>query len=319
MRTLQENSQNVWLSMFQKINEEKENQNRDKGKIHVSRDENKKNFNYNDFFARLNFKKHHNLNRKGHETKDRQIVERASLQRIRNVLSRTKKQHESIREKKTLWRLFERRNIDEKSKQSLRLDDVEWIRFRNEHYVLTKKRFMTDTFQKLRILQYNVHKSKNKMMITLLHEKRIKNYNILMIQKSWRHHEETRTYNSRDIDFILKNNDEKTCFYVNNRIDGNSWHSTWHFKDVNIITLQLRRQNEENAQDSMNTQSDSMNVSYSMNIHDVYNSSSTSHNEISEKENLFALKQTLRMQNKNVIINDFNLHHSVWEKFLYLK
>ena len=43
---------------------------------------------------------------------------------------------------------------------------------------------MTNTFQELRILQYNVHKSKNKMMIILLHEKRIKNYDILIIQKS---------------------------------------------------------------------------------------------------------------------------------------
>ena len=42
---------------------------------------------------------------------------------------------------------------------------------------------MTNTFQKLRILQYNVHILRNKMMIILLHEKRIKNYNILMIQK----------------------------------------------------------------------------------------------------------------------------------------
>ena len=75
--------------------------------------------------------------------------------------------------------------------------------------------------------------------------------------------------------------------------------------------LQLRRQDEENAQNSMNTQSDSMNASCSMNIHDVYNSSSVSYNEILKKENLFALKQTLRMQNKNVIINDFNLHHFV--------
>ena len=43
---------------------------------------------------------------------------------------------------------------------------------------------MTNTFQKLRILQYNVSKLKNKIMIILLHEKRIKNYNILIIQKS---------------------------------------------------------------------------------------------------------------------------------------
>ena len=29
-------------------------------------------------------------------------------------------------------------------------------------------------------------------------------------------------YSSRDIDFTLKNNEKKTCFYVNNRIDDNS-------------------------------------------------------------------------------------------------
>ena len=75
--------------------------------------------------------------------------------------------------------------------------------------------------------------------------------------------------------------------------------------------LQLRRQNKKNAQNSMNIQSNLMNVSYSMNIHDVYNSSSINYNEISEKENFFMLKQTLRMQNENVIINNFNLHHSV--------
>ena len=37
---------------------------------------------------------------------------------------------------------------------------------------------MTNTFQELRILQYNVYKLRNKMMIILLHEKRIKNYDI---------------------------------------------------------------------------------------------------------------------------------------------
>ena len=40
---------------------------------------------------------------------------------------------------------------------------------------------MTNTFHKLRILQYNVYKLKNKMMLILLNEKNIKNYNILII------------------------------------------------------------------------------------------------------------------------------------------
>ncbi len=33
------------------------------------------------------------------------------------------------------------------------------------------------------VLQYNVHKFRNKMMIMLLYEKKIKNYNILILQE----------------------------------------------------------------------------------------------------------------------------------------
>ena len=42
------------------------------------------------------------------------------------------------------------------------------------------KKKITDTLQKLRILQYNIHKLRNKMIIIFLYEKIIKNYNILM-------------------------------------------------------------------------------------------------------------------------------------------
>ena len=86
--------------MLQKTDGERKNQNRDEDKIHVSRDEGERSFNYDDFPARLNFKRHRDLNKKEHEMKDEQIVERASSQRIRSVLLKTKKQHESIREKK---------------------------------------------------------------------------------------------------------------------------------------------------------------------------------------------------------------------------
>ncbi len=35
--------------------------------------------------------------------------------------------------------------------------------------------------KKFQILQYNVHKFRNKMIIALLHEKKIKNYDILIL------------------------------------------------------------------------------------------------------------------------------------------
>ena len=76
MRALQKNSQNVRLSMFQKTNEEEENQSCDESKIHVSRDKNEKSFDYDDFLAHFNFKRYYDLNGKKHETKNEQISER---------------------------------------------------------------------------------------------------------------------------------------------------------------------------------------------------------------------------------------------------
>ena len=46
-----------------------------------------------------------------------------------------------------------------------------------------------------------------------------------------------------------------------------------------------------------------------MNVHEVYNLLLINHNEITSKENFTILKQTLRIKDENVIINDFNLHH----------
>ena len=54
-----------------------------------------------------------------------------------------------------------------------------------------------------------------------------------------------------------------------------------------------------------------MNALYLLNVYDEYNFSSINHNEILKKESFFVLKQTLRMQNKNIIINEFNLHHFI--------
>ena len=56
----------------------------------------------------------------------------------------------------------------------------------------------------------------------------------------------------------------------------------------------------------------------SMNIHDVYNFSSINYNKILKKENFLTLKQTLRMQNEIVIVNNFNLHHFIYKKNFYI-
>ena len=91
--------------------------------------------------------------------------------------------------------------------------------------------------KKLWILQYNVHKFREKIIIVLLHEKKIKNYDILILQELWWFDKNFKAYCSTTVDFMLKNNESKIYFYINKRIDSNIWYLTWYFKDVNTIML----------------------------------------------------------------------------------
>ena len=56
--------------MFQKINEKKKSQSRNENEIYILCDENERNFNYDNSFVYLSFKRHRNLNEKKHETKN---------------------------------------------------------------------------------------------------------------------------------------------------------------------------------------------------------------------------------------------------------
>ena len=136
-------------------------------------------------------------------------------------------------------------------------------------------------------MQYNVHKLKNKIIITLLNERNARNYNILIIQKSWRLYEKARTCSFRNIDFVLKDNKERIYFYINDRINSNNWHNIWHLKNVNIINLQLQQcesETQENLKYTYNIKS--------MNVHKVYNLLSVSHNKILQRKSfLFENRQ----------------------------
>jgi len=160
--------------------------------------------------------------------------------------------------------------------------------------------------KELRILQYNVHKFRNKMMIALLHEKKIKNYDILILQELWWFDDIFRAYCSATIDFTLKNNEDRICFYINKRIDSNIWHSTWHFKDVDTITLQTLTDDAQMTQKAIH-------------IHEAYNLSFRDHKIIHEKENLSDIEKTLHMSKESILVEDFNLHHFTWEKLFYLR
>ncbi len=158
--------------------------------------------------------------------------------------------------------------------------------------------------KKLWILQYNVHKFREKMMIILLHEKKIKNYDILILQELWWFDENFRVYCSTTVNFTLKNNENKICFYINKRIDSNIWHSTWHFKNVNTIMLQTLTNDIQKTQKVIH-------------IHEAYNLSLRNHEVIHEKESFSNIEKMLHMLRECILVKDFNLHHLTWEKLFY--
>ena len=65
------------------------------------------------------------------------------------------------------------------------------------------------------------------------------------------------------------------------------------------MILQLRKDDDENAIEHE-----------SIHIHEIYNSLFTNHNEVNDKESFSQVAQTMRMRDENIVIKDFNLHHS---------
>ncbi len=120
----------------------------------------------------------------------------------------------------------------------------------------------------------------------------------------WLFDENFKAYCSATVDFTLKNNESKICFYINKRIDSNIWHSIWHFKDVDMITLQTLI-------------NDTQMIQKAIYIHEAYNLSLRDHEVIHKKESLSNIEKTLHMSRECILVKDFNLHHLIWEKSFY--
>jgi hypothetical protein len=78
--------------------------------------------------------------------------------------------------------------------------------------------------------------------MSLLIDSRIKEYDLLIIQKSWRNVYVSTFYNSFNIDFHLLYEDienVKICFYVNTRIHVDHWFFDYVFDDVCIIQIKI--------------------------------------------------------------------------------
>jgi hypothetical protein len=75
------------------------------------------------------------------------------------------------------------------------------------------------------ILQYNVRNNRVIIIISLLIDSRIKNYDIIVIQELWRNFFDLITLSFSQSDFHLlyrSREDIRVCFYVNEKINSNN-------------------------------------------------------------------------------------------------
>src|SRR5919108_393181 len=98
---------------------------------------------------------------------------------------------------------------------------------------------MSHTF---RTLQYNVNKSKDKVMASFLLDPLTAEYDVIAIQEPWRNNFNHATFNPQNSMFHVcdsKALTSRVCCYINKRISTDSWRATYHSEDLMSITLEF--------------------------------------------------------------------------------
>lgn len=147
----------------------------------------------------------------------------------------------------------------------------------------------------LRILQYNVNKSRNKVLAPLLEDERIREYDVIAVQEPWRNPYDSTAYNPRSSSFNLSNQGQpgsRVSMYINKGLLTGGWTDTFHSRDVCTISMRIAGEG-----------------GITINIHNVYNPPPATHNDEGEIDAVRILAQALRMLGEHIVVGDFNLHH----------
>jgi Endonuclease-reverse transcriptase len=154
---------------------------------------------------------------------------------------------------------------------------------------------------KLTLLQYNVNKSRDKVLIGLLEDSRVARFDILAVQEPWRNPFNNEGYNPRNSPFYLvEKTSEKTrtAIYVNKRILPSQISEI--YKEEDLISLRISLDEGD------------------IYIHNIYNPP-TSHSERTCPSIFYSLGRLLETGDRHIILGDLNLHHPLWNNPDYLQ
>ncbi|XMA13648.1 hypothetical protein WAI453_006439 [Rhynchosporium graminicola] len=155
----------------------------------------------------------------------------------------------------------------------------------------------------IKILQYNVMKSRDVVMATLLRDPRIQEYDILALQEPWRNPFISTTHNRIAHSFHLcfpndsREAPARVCFFINKRIDPNRWRFIDHTRDLSTLEI--------------TTTSPTTEAATKIYIHNVYNPPRPSDYRTSCLPHL-RTALSAHQKEEQIILGDFNLHHELW-------
>jgi hypothetical protein len=163
----------------------------------------------------------------------------------------------------------------------------------------------TSISRKLSILQYNVHKFKNIMMISFLRDFMIKKFDIIIVQESWINAYTNITHHLlKDSHFLfysdsieMKKNLVRVCMFVIKRIFIDDLKYLFQSKNVMIVQIRLHE------------------IHY-LHLHNVYNESNILSSFALQNLRFVLLKSSLNEHFRDhIIMKDLNIHHSSWNDF----
>ncbi len=151
----------------------------------------------------------------------------------------------------------------------------------------------------LQILQYNIRKSL-KIQKSFLIDREVRKFDIIIIQKQDCNINVLQTFSSTHNFFYLVKDSSfqaKTCIYVNKHLKLNQW--VMKIIELNICLIKLQISNLK----------DEIQMLWFINI---YNSCSLSIIFTEESSTISRLNKLIKDDCKQLIVKDFNLHHSHW-------
>ena len=157
--------------------------------------------------------------------------------------------------------------------------------------------------RELRILQYNVQKSRDVVLASLFQNSKTLEYDILAIQEPWRNPFIATSYHPLKSHFQFTYFEDATtrvCFYINKRLDISKWTVTNHSEDIQTLTIRTEAAETQTGE--------------TLQIHNVYNPSPASYSS-KEPGTIETLRKILEItvsETNHVVVGDFNLHHPLW-------